>query len=146
MILPSAVPALKSLDALTMSRLKPVRLPRTSYSSALDAPSCRPLQTALALRFSAVRGRVPTATVALSRHDRRFQSTTVSSQGPDGRKQPATPPVTPSLGSIFSAAFRSTVHSIRNVSRPETLRAAFRKNPEEMILALILYVNLLRPN
>ncbi|OIW28920.1 hypothetical protein CONLIGDRAFT_704117 [Coniochaeta ligniaria NRRL 30616] len=124
-----------------MSGLKLRRLPRTNYAqltTALHASSCRPLRIALVLRSSFGIGREPTAITALSKHGRRFQSTTGGNHGQDARKQPANTPATPSLGSIFSAAFRSTLQSIRNVSRPETLRDAFRKNPEEMVLALIL--------
>ncbi len=134
--------------ALTMAGFKLARLPRTNYArvtSTLYASACRPLQIALVLPSSAGTRRETTATAALSKHGRRFQSTTGGNQGEDARKQPANTPATPSLGSIFSAAFRSTFHSIRNVSRPETLRDAFRKNPEEMVLALILYVTLLLP-
>lgn len=79
----------------------------------------------------------------LPNHGRRFQSTTGTSREPGApRKQhPDHPPLT--LGRVFGAAFRSTVHSLRNVFRPKTLRDAYRKNPEEMVLALILYVALL---
>lgn len=79
-------------------------------------------------------------TPILFRPGRRLQSTTGGSQGQDGQKQAQNSAPTPSLGRIFSAALRSTFQSIRNVSRPQSLREAYRKNPEEMVLALILYV------
>lgn len=124
-----------------MSGLKFPRLPRTNYAqvtTAIHTSSRRPLQILLVQRSSAgTRGGL-IATAAQFKHGRRFQSTTGGSYGHDSQKQSENTRAAPSLGSIFSAAFRSTLHSIRNVSRPETLRDAFRKNPEEMVLALIL--------
>lgn len=128
-----------------MSGLKFPRLPRTNYAqvtTAIHTSSRRPLQILLVQRSSAgTRGGL-IATAAPFKHGRRFQSTTGGNYGQDSQKQSENTRAAPSLGSIFSAAFRSTLHSIRNVSRPETLRDAFRKNPEEMVLALILYVTL----
>lgn len=138
--------SLSTRRALTMSSLKLPRLPRASYlqaTAALHASLGRPRQIALVSQFSLGTRQSLAVTTILYKQGRRFNSTTAGGQGQDGRKQPPKTPAPPSLGSIFSAAFRSTLQGIRNVSRPETLREAFRKNPEEMVLALILYVTLL---
>jgi hypothetical protein len=129
-----------------MSSLKLLRLQRTKHLQAtttLRQSSCRPGLATVGCRARAGARREPTAIIFLSKPGCRFQSTTGGGQGQDARRQPPNTPRTPSLGSIFSAAFRSTLQSIRNVSRPQTLREAYRKNPEEMVLALILYVVLL---
>jgi len=142
-----SIELLRSRRALTMSSLGLPRFTRISYlqaTAALRASSCRSLHVASIPQSAQGRRQEPTTTARCSTHSRSFHSTTRNNHGQETQKQPPKiPPPTPSLGTIFSAAFRSTLHSIRNVSRPETLRDAFRKSPEEMVLALILYVTLL---
>ena len=141
-----------STSASAMSRLTLLRLPRTKHLQAttttatLNKSSCRRLPTPLAWRPSAwSKQETVVAVPTLTEYGRRSQSTTGGSStggGPaqDARRQGPTTRPSPSLATIFSAAFRSTIQSIRNVARPQTLRDAYRKNPEEMVLALILYV------
>lgn len=74
------------------------------------------------------------------RRQTRFQSTSDRPQEPKGQQSRPPPPPKPTFRQILFAIMGGGFRNLRNAFYGESLGSLFRKNPEELILALVWYV------